>query len=158
MSPPPADKPLVVNRCTVWFDEFDTLGVLHNARYAIHVERAVSVFFASVQSADPADLHFLVKQYAVEFVRPFTRQLGELTVELWLERLGATSAMFGFRCLSEIGTGEVGVGEAGSGHPDISAPEVEHARGTRTVVRVDPVTSRPTPWSAAFRELFSEEG
>jgi acyl-CoA thioester hydrolase len=154
VSPRPADKPLVVNRCTVWFDEFDTLGVLHNARYAIHVERAVSLFFASVQSAaDPADLHFLVKQYAVEFVRPFTRQLGELTVELWMERLGTTSAVFGFRCQSEAGAGE-----AGSGRCDTSSPEVEHARGTRTVVRVDPATGRPAPWSAAFRELFPEEG
>jgi acyl-CoA thioester hydrolase len=147
VSRPPAEKPLVVNRCTVWFDEFDKLGVLHNARYAIHVERAVSLFFASVQSAaDPADLHFLVRQYAIEFVRPFTRELGELTVELWMERLGATSAMFGFRCQSETGA-------AGA-----SSAEVEHARGTRTVVRVDPATGRPAPWSDAFRELFPEEG
>lgn len=145
--PQPQDdtKPLVANRCTVWFDEFDKLGVLHNARYAIHVERAVSLFFASIYgTADPADLHFLVKQYGIEFVRPFTRHLGELTVELWMERLGTTSAVFGFRCVSD-GTAESAA---------VAPTEVEHARGTRTVVRVDPATNRPSPWSDAFRELF----
>lgn len=150
----PTEKPLVVNRSTVWFDEFDMLGILHNARYAIHVERAVSVFFTSVRGAvEPADLYFLVKQYSIEFVRPFTRNLGELAVELWMERLGTTSAVFGFRCVSDIDAGTDAGADVDAGTAAATA-EVEHARGTRTVVRVDRATNRPSPWSDAFRELF----
>jgi acyl-CoA thioester hydrolase len=35
-------KPLYVHREIIWFDELDMLGVMHNARYAIHVERAMT--------------------------------------------------------------------------------------------------------------------
>ena len=33
--------------------------------------------------------------------------------------------------------------------------DLDHARGTRTVVRVDPVTFAPTPWTDAFRERLA---
>jgi hypothetical protein len=36
---PLSDAPLYVHRSTVWFDELDVVGLLHNAGYAIHVER-----------------------------------------------------------------------------------------------------------------------
>jgi acyl-CoA thioester hydrolase len=132
-------KPLYSHRATVWFDELDMVGVLHNARYAIHVERAMTVWFHSLPHADPADGLVVVKQYAIEFVRPFTTERGELVVECGLDRLGTTSAAFSFRCLSFGPDGE----------------EVEHARGTRTIVKVTPGTLRPAPWSAAYRSLLA---
>lgn len=131
-------KPLYAHRSTVWFDELDMVGVLHNARYAIHVERAMTVWFHSLPDLDPADTHVVVKQYAIEFARPFTTERGELVVECVLDRLGTTSAAFGFRCLSDGPDGAI-----------------EHARGTRTIVKVTRDTLRPTPWSDSLRALLA---
>jgi acyl-CoA thioester hydrolase len=78
----------------------------------------------------------VVKQYEIEFIRPFTKERGELVVEVSLERRGRTSAVFSFRCLS---------------YPDgEAAPEVLHAQGTRTNVKVSPGDLRPAPWSDKF--------
>ena len=131
-----SDTPLYVHRSTVWFDELDMVGVLHNARYAIHVERAMTVWFHTLTDLDPSDGLVVVKQYDIEFVRPFTRERGELVVEVNLQRRGRTSAVFGFRCLS-YPEGEDG-------------PEVLHARGIRAIVKVSPGSLRPAPWSDAF--------
>jgi len=134
----PADaKPLYVHRSTVWFDELDMVGVLHNARYAIHVERAMSAWYHSLTDQDPSDAVVVVRQYNIEFLRPFTQQRGELVVECGLGRLGTTSAVFTFRALSYTGDGT----------------EIEHARGIRAIVKVDPKTLRPAPWSDRYREL-----
>jgi len=131
----PAGKPLYVHRSTVWFDELDMLGVLHNARYAIHVERAMTAWYHSLTGADPSDGHIVVKHYEIEFLRPFTRERGELAVEVRLERLGNTSAVYAFRCVSEVADGV----------------QFEHARGIRTIVKVTPGDLRPAPWSEDFR-------
>jgi acyl-CoA thioester hydrolase len=131
-----SDTPLYVHRSTVWFDELDMVGVLHNARYAIHVERAMTAWYHTLTDLDPSDGLVVVKQYDIEFIRPFTRERGELVVEVRLERRGTTSAVFGFRCLS-FPEGEDG-------------PEVLHARGIRAIVKVTPGTLRPAPWSDGF--------
>lgn len=134
MSETPSDKPLYVHREIVWFDELDMLGVMHNARYAIHVERAMTSWYHSLTDTDPSDALIVVKQYEIEFIRPFTQERGELVVELSLERRGRTSATISFRCLS---------------YPE-DGSEVLHARGTRTNVKVSPGDLRPTPWSPTF--------
>lgn len=134
-----SDTPLYVHRSTVWFDELDMVGVLHNARYAIHVERAMTAWFHTLTDLDPSDSLSVVRQYDIEFIRPFTRERGELVVEISLERRGTTSAVFGFRCLS-YPEGENG-------------PEVLHARGTRAIVKVSPGALRPAAWSENFLPL-----
>lgn len=131
-------KPLYVHRSTVWFDELDMVGVLHNARYAIHVERAMTAWHHSLIDQDPSDAVVVVREYNIEFLRPFTEQRGELVVECGVGRLGSTSAVFTFRALSYPADGS----------------EIEHARGIRAIVKVDPKTLRPTPWSDRYRELF----
>jgi acyl-CoA thioester hydrolase len=131
-----AGKSLYTLRSTVWFDELDMVGVLHNARYAIHVERAMTSWYHSLTDVDPSDALVVVKQYEIEFIAPFTTERGELVVEVTLERRGRTSAVFGFRCLS-YPQGEDG-------------PEVLHARGTRAIVKVSPGDLRPAPWSDGF--------
>jgi acyl-CoA thioester hydrolase len=93
-----SDKPLYVHRETIWFDELDMLGVMHNARYAIHVERAMTAWYHSLPDTDPSDVLVVVKQYEIEFIRPFTEERADLTVEISLERRGRTSAVFSFRC------------------------------------------------------------
>jgi acyl-CoA thioester hydrolase len=139
LSTTPEVKPVYVHRSTVWFDELDMVGVLHNARYAIHVERAMTAWYHSALDLDPTDSLIVVKHYEIEFLRPFTRVRGELVVEVSLVRLGVTSAVFEFRCLSAA--------------PDGS--EIEHARGTRAIVKVSPGDLRPTPWSDRYRELLA---
>jgi len=129
-------KPLYVHREIVWFDELDMLGVMHNARYAIHVERAMTSWYHSLADTDPSDSLVVVKQYDIEFISPFTQERGELVVEVSLERRGRTSAVFSFRCLS-YPEGEHG-------------PEILHARGTRTNVKVSLGDLRPAPWSEKF--------
>jgi acyl-CoA thioester hydrolase len=133
----PGSKLSYSHRSTVWFDELDMVGVLHNARYAIHVERAMTVWFHALPDIEPADGFIVVKQYTIEFMRPFTTERGELIVEFGLDRLGTTSAAFSFRCVSFTPDGD----------------EIEHARGTRTIVKVTPGTLRPTPWSERYRAL-----
>ncbi|HEV3170127.1 MAG TPA: hotdog domain-containing protein [Actinocrinis sp.] len=130
-------KPMYVHRATVWFDELDMLGVLHNARYAIHVERAMTSWYHSIPDPDPSDAYIVVRHYDIEFIKPFTTERGELSVEVRLERLGTTSAVFAFRCLSR----------------DSEGAEIEHARGSRTNVKVSPGELRPVRWSARFREV-----
>ena len=129
-------KPLYVHREIIWFDELDMLGVLHNARYAIHVERAMTAWYHSLADLDPSDPLVVVKQYDIEFARPFTVERGELVVEVTLERRGRTSAVFTFRCLS---------------YPDGDAASATvHAWGTRAIVKVSPEDLRPSPWSERF--------
>lgn len=122
----------------VFFDELDLNGTLHNARYALHVERAQSALFEerglawSSYEARDADLHYVVRELHVELLRPFTAP-GVLPVTLWGERIGRTSATYGFRCGPE------------------PAP---YAVGHRVVVKLDRGTGRPAPWSDAYREAF----
>lgn len=95
-----SDRPAYVHRSTIWFDELDMVGVLHNARYAIHVERALTAWYKSLRDVDPSDALVVVKHYDIEFVAPFTQERGELAVELTLQHLGNTSMVWSFRCLS----------------------------------------------------------
>lgn len=126
----------------VFFDELDLNGTLHNTRFALHVERAQSALFEQLGKgwtsyADrDADLHYVVKELHVEFLAPFTAP-GDLPVTLSADHLGTSSARWGFEC----------------GHPDHV-----YARGHRVVIKVDPTTGRPTPWSDWFRQEFEKIG
>jgi acyl-CoA thioester hydrolase len=123
----------------VFFDELDVNGALHNARFAVHVERAQSALFerlgkgwSELADRDP-DLCYVVRELHIEFLAPL-RAPGAMLVELTAERLGTTSATYQFRCADPGGT-------------------VTIARGHRVVVKIDG-TGRPAPWSAWYRETF----
>ena len=127
-----SEPPLHVFRSRVWFEELDKVGVLHNARYAVHAEHALTSWFESrPELRDGPDMRHLVKAYEIEFLVPVAAT-GELDVELRVAKLGTTSCVYEFRF--------VGVGG------------VLHAIGRRTVVRTD-AERRPTPWSAEFRRV-----
>jgi acyl-CoA thioester hydrolase len=123
----------------VFFDEFDPNGHLHNARFAVHVERAQTALFeqltggAAGSAERVADLHYVVRQLHVEFLAPVAAP-GPLPVTLTGLTIGNTSATYGFSC----GTGPV------------------RATGHRVIVKVDPVTGRPVPWSDWYRDVFKE--
>ena len=67
----------------------------------------------------------------VSYYAPIT-ELGEVSVELWVNRVGKTSVDFRFAIRSADKT-------------------VLHAEGRRVSVRLDPKTHRPTPWSDEAR-------
>jgi acyl-CoA thioester hydrolase len=137
--PPRSDPEPFVFFSTVHFDELDAMKMLHNARFAVHVERATVAFYESFgrrwqlePSANP-DQFQVVREVRIEFLAPFLGT-GALRIELWVERLGRTSCVYGFRCASETG-------------------DVVHARGTRAIVKLDPKTLAKAPWS---EELTAE--
>ncbi|MFF3256085.1 acyl-CoA thioesterase [Actinacidiphila glaucinigra] len=120
----------------VHFDDLDAYGVLHNSRYQVMVERAWSAFwseqgFGVTDRKDDA-FHF-VKQFEAVFNEPVTRS-GTYAVHLWIERLGNTSMVAGYRLCSSDGA-------------------TTKAYGTRSVVRIDPTSLRPIPWSDRARKI-----
>ncbi|ONI75042.1 hypothetical protein ALI144C_40465 [Actinosynnema sp. ALI-1.44] len=119
----------------VYFDELDLNGTLHNTRFALHVERAQSALFEQLGKGwerfddRDDDLRYVVRELRIEFLAAFTSP-GILPVELTAERIGTTSAVYGFQC----------------GH---------YARGHRVIVKVD-ADGRPAAWSDWYRTMFAE--
>lgn len=127
---------------TVHFDDLDALGLLHNARYPLLVERAWTelwhgngVRFEGDWAA-AGDACNAVRELRVTYEAPVTRP-GTYAVHLWLDRLGTTGLTYGFRFCSEDGA-------------------VTYARGSRVLVRLDAATLRPAPWSETFRDAARE--
>ncbi|MET8669044.1 thioesterase family protein [Streptomyces tendae] len=122
---------------TVHFDDLDALGLLHNARYPVMVERAWTELWAEHgvrfegDWAAAGDACNAVKELTIGYEAPVTRP-GAYAVHLWLDRLGTTGLTYGFRFCSADGA-------------------TTYARGTRVLVRLDSRTLRPAPWSEAFR-------
>jgi len=126
----------------VHFDDLDALGVLHNARYAVFVERAMiswwaerGVSFAGGRPTSP-DAFNVVREYAITFHAP-VRGTGEIAVHFWVENLGTTSADYRFRVTS-------------------ANNQIVYAEGRRVNIRLDPATMRPVPWTEEGRRLASE--
>ncbi|NUP00173.1 MAG: acyl-CoA thioesterase [Nonomuraea sp.] len=113
------------------------MGLLHNSRYALLVERAISAYWAERGwSFDPAiskfkDLYLAVREFKITYNAP-VMGAGEVLVDFWMDRMGRTSGVYGFRVLS----------------PDRS---IVYAEGYRVNVNLDPRTFRPTPFSPELR-------
>ncbi|MGP2438200.1 acyl-CoA thioesterase [Streptomyces sp. JW3] len=124
---------------TVHFDDLDALGLLHNARYPVLVERAWGELWEAYGHrytgdwAAAGDACNAVKELRISYEAPVTRP-GGYAVHLWLERLGRTGLTYGFRFCSADGA-------------------TTYARGSRVLVRLDPATMRPAPWSEEFRTV-----
>ncbi|MBX3226286.1 MAG: acyl-CoA thioesterase [Labilithrix sp.] len=122
----------------VYFDDLDALQILHNAKYLLLFERTIGAFWARTmgwdrvldQTKNPDRVH-LVRANNVEYLRPVS-ELGQVRVRIWIEKLGRTSLTFAMRILP-------------------MEEDVDHARGTRVLVSVDPATRRPAPWSDELR-------
>lgn len=121
----------------VYFDDLDAFQVLHNARYLLLFEHTIGAFWRYLGWAGRLDFNenpdqfHLVRANHIEYHRP-VEGTGQVRVRLWVERLGTSSATFGFRVLP-------------------LDQDVDHASGQRVVVRVDPTTRQPTPWTDDFR-------
>ncbi|MEV4571262.1 thioesterase family protein [Nonomuraea sp. NPDC049419] len=121
----------------VHFDDIDAMGLLHNSRYALLVERAISTYWQRLGWApDPArsafkDVFLAVREFKVTYHVPIAGA-GEPLVHFWMERMGRTSGVYGFRVLS-------------------ADRAVAHAEGYRVNVNLDPATLRPAPFSDELR-------
>ncbi|MEV0181098.1 thioesterase family protein [Streptomyces sp. NPDC050625] len=127
---------------TVHFDDLDALGLLHNARHPLMVERAWTELWNEYGIRFDGDWEAAgdacnaVKELRIGYEAPVTRP-GAYAVHLWLERLGNTGLTYGFRFCSTDGA-------------------VTYAHGTRVLVRLDAATLRPAPWSEGFRAAGRE--
>ena len=125
----------------VYFDDLDILGVLHNARYAVLLERTIGDFWKKMGWGGLAELNRNPDQFHVvrvnhlEYVRAVEGH-DEVRVRIWVEKLGRTSLNFGF---SVLPTDE----------------DTIFAKGYRVLVSVDQESRRPKPWSEEFRQKLT---
>src|ERR1700755_1035413 len=120
----------VVQPVEVYFDQLDPLRPLHHAQYVLLVDRAVSSYWDTRGYHHDAELtqpdtFFLVREVSLTYDLPIM-DYGPVMVHFWIDRIGNTSYVQGFRVLSAGGN-------------------VEHAHGTRVLIKGDPDTMRPSP-------------
>ena len=122
---------------SVYFDDLDAFQILHNARYLLLIERTIGSFWRKMGWGGPLssrhnpDQYHLVRLNHFEYHRP-VHDVEEVRVRVWVERIGTTSMRFGFRILP--------IDE-----------DLDYATGHRVLVRIDPSSRRPAPWSEQFR-------
>ena len=127
----------VIEPVMVHFEDLDAMGIVHNGRYVLLLERALAAYWTKAGwPFDPSsrrftEVFFVVREFAITYHVPITR-VGPVHVQLWLDHLGDTSAVYGFRVLSQDET-------------------VTHADGRRVQVRLDPATLRPAAIGPALR-------
>jgi acyl-CoA thioester hydrolase len=133
----PTQEPSFTLQQPVAFDELDAFGMLHNARWPLYVERALTAWFVSngrrfsLDRSDNPDKFHVVRHLEIDYLAPFPG-IGDVAVEVWVEGIGVTHCTYGFRASSAGGA-------------------TLHASGRRTIVRIDPDTGRPDAWSDGFR-------
>jgi acyl-CoA thioester hydrolase len=128
--------PLVVH-----FDDLDAMGIVHNARYAVFLERALGMWWSAHgftlvdgRPSNPDWVH-AVAEYSISYRTP-VRGTGEIGVHFWLDKMGESSAVYGFRVVSADG-------------------KTVHAEGRRVNIKLDPATLRPAPWTSEGRATGS---
>ncbi len=121
----------------VHFDDLDPLGMVHNARYALLIERALATFwrqhghtFREGRPATP-DAFNVVKEFSIGYRAPI-RGTVDVFVHFWLEHMGRSCGVVGFRVLSSDGA-------------------TVFAEGRRVVIKLDQETLRPSPWTPEAR-------
>ena len=123
----------------VHFDDLDPIGVVHNARYALLIERALATFwrqhghtFRDGRPTTP-DAFNVVKEFSISYRAPIAG-IGEIRVHFWLEHIGSSCAVYAYRLLSFDGA-------------------TVYADGRRVIVKLDPKTLRPSPWTPEVRAV-----
>lgn len=131
-------NPKFVYHTTVRPDELDSRQRLLSSRLVAHVERAIADYAVDTGSlrkaatGDSPDHFHDVRELRIDFLAPVDGPC-VMRVDVWVERLTPTTCAYGFLCSSPDGN-------------------IAYARGERTIVKIDPLSHRPAPWSAAFRE------
>jgi acyl-CoA thioester hydrolase len=121
----------------VYFDDLDALNILHNVRYLLFIERARGELFNALgfhwqddTSANPDKWH-VIAEHSIRYVLPF-RGEGEILIELRPSKLGRSSLVIDALAKSVHG-------------------DELYAEGWTRIVRLDPDTHKPCPWSDRFR-------
>lgn len=127
----------------VHFDDLDSMGMLHNSRYAVLVERALGSYWHRLGYGyvdgrlGHVDASVAVAEFSIRYRRPFVGT-GPAGVHFWTEDVGESTVVYGFRVVSADGA-------------------TTHAEGNRVHVRFDPATRRSTGWQpetvAAYEQL-----
>src|SRR4051812_49795384 len=91
----------------VHFDDLDPMGFVHNARYAVLVERAISLYwtragFVYDAASRGGDGLMAIAEFTINYRVPI-RQTGPVGVHFWIERLCPTSAGYVYRVRSADG-------------------------------------------------------
>jgi acyl-CoA thioester hydrolase len=123
----------------VYFDDLDALNILHNVRFLLFIERARGELWNAMGfhwqddlERNPDKFH-VVAEHAIKYLLP-VRGEGDLCIVLRVAHLGRTSLTIEARVQSPDGG-------------------VRYAEGATRLVRLDPVTFRPAPWSDRFRAI-----
>lgn len=126
-------------RSPVYFDELDAMKMLHNTRYAVYIERATTALYHTfgrkweLEVEKNPDQFHVVREFKIEFLNLFLGG-GELDIRLWVNKMGNTSCTYDFEVASEKGK-----------------DRTLHVQGHRTIIKLDPKSLRPQPWSEDFR-------
>ncbi len=123
----------------VHFDDLDSMGMVHNTRYGLVVERALTMFwdaqgysFRNGKLGHP-DASVGVAEFAITYKAPIFGT-GLVYVHLVVDHIGDSSVVYAFRVLSAEGA--------------------LHAEGRRVHIRLDPKTFRPTPWAEDTKAIY----
>lgn len=123
----------------IHFDDLDAMGIVHNAKYAVLLERALIKFWAerghSYENGrtTTTDSFNAVREFRITYHAPI-RSTGDVAIHFWVEHIGTSSGVYAFRFTS----------------PDLSTV---YAEGRRVNVKLDPKTMRPAPWSDEARAI-----
>ena len=126
---------MFVSRQRIHFDLVDLMGVVHNAAYLLLFERARTDWIQSHglwYGSPDFDWPYYVVRNEVDYLAPISGG-GEVSVTVAIEKLGKTSATFA--------------------HTITTGDGINAAAGKTTVVRIDPESKRPIPWTDRFRTL-----
>ena len=125
----------------VYFDDLDALNILHNVRYLLFIERARGELLNSLGfrwedpiTINPDKLH-VVAAHDIQYLVP-VRGEGDVAVSLSPQKLGTSSFSLSAEVSSLDGA-------------------IVYARGSTRLVRLDPESSRPCPWSPRFRAAMA---
>jgi acyl-CoA thioester hydrolase len=125
----------------VYFDDLDALNILHNVRFLLFIERARGELFNELGfrweddfAVNPDKFH-VVAAHEIKYVAP-VRGEGQVLVNVSPRRLGMSSFTLEATVTSHDGA-------------------TLFAAGSTRLVRLDPSTSRPCPWSDRFREAVT---
>jgi acyl-CoA thioester hydrolase len=122
----------------VYFDDLDALNILHNVRFLLFMERARGELFNALgfrwedDFAHNPDKFHVVAEHQIKYLKP-VRGEGDVAIVLQPIHLGKTSLILHARVESLQG-------------------QSLYAEGTTRIVRLDPETNKPCPWSQPFRD------
>ena len=128
---------MFISRQRVYWDNLDLLGVLHNAHYILLFERSRFDFWQHCgvgPNAPGFDWPYVVAKNEVNYRQAITSEQ-DVIVTLAVQRMGNSSVTF----MHEVHAADGSVA----------------AEGYTVLVRLDPETGRPIPWSGAFRAMVA---